>query len=384
MWNPWKNQPARDDKPSEPEVPDEIITREFAAEGSMLQLLTMDADTVITTGGENISVTVTGCRSELDKLVIDSINGLSIASQRPNASVSISISVNSRSIWQVLLAALFGNHEELLRVTGLGDKHRLKIRATVPDGTDLVLRDYEGSAEADGVYGKVNANVSFDTVLWLNRVMSLSVNAGSGLDLTVQRVVEGDARIKAGYDSKVVIFGGAMETLDLRTGSGARVTVDALSNQVTAVGSYDCEFRLGTIRNLLKVNVGSGSVIYFETDEAEQVQLDMSYDCTVKGMGAVRHVGIKAGSGAEIILGSVTDRLDADCSYDTKLATTQGAGTNTVDVKMGSEADLRLIGSIQQGAIVTTYDASVAVGSLGQVRTSFGSDTDFATGYFTA
>lgn len=375
----WKSQ---DDKPTEPEVPDEITTREFAASGSLLQLLAMDADTVITTGGENISVTVTGRQSKLDKLVVDNTNGLSIASQRPN--VNVSIKINSRSIWKLLLAAFFGDGDELLNIVGLGDEHKLKVVATVPDGTDLTLKDYDGSVEANGLYGEVNANVSFDTTLRLDRIMSLDIDGGSGLDLRVQNVTEGDVRIKTSYDSEIEILDGIIGTLDLRTGSGAEATINARSNQATAVGSYDCEFHLGRVQNLLKVNVGSGSEVYFETDEAEQVKLTTSYDCTVESTGSTLRADIKTGSGSEVTLGAVTDRLDAECSYDCTLVTTRGKGTNTVDAKMGSGADLRLVGAIEQGVITTSYDSSVQVGSLGKVRTSFGSDTDFETGYFAA
>jgi hypothetical protein len=377
MRKPWKNRPQPDNAPSEKEAPDEVITREFTGVGSLLQLQSMDADTVIQTGGETLSVTVTGRQSKLDKLVIDETNGLSITSQRPK--INISLTINGKSIWR-LLFELFFTTKTVEQVINCEDKHKLKIVATVPAGTDLLLTDYDGSLEANGVYGEVNARVSYDTTLRLDRLTTLDVNSDSGLDLTVQNM-EGNAHINTSYDSKVKILGGVIGECDVRTDSGADVLIKARCSEVTAKGSYDCTFRFGTITRL-KVDADSGARIYFDCDEANQVEIETSYDSVVTGTGKTRRAIVRTDSGCSVTLGEVTDRFEARCSYDCKVVTTAGEGTRYVMVHMDSGADVQLIGHIREGLITTSYDSSVLVGILGSgVRTNFDGETNLSTGY---
>jgi hypothetical protein len=373
----WKELFGQDEKPSEPEVPDEITTREFAAPGSLLQLLTMDADAVIKTGGENISVTVTGRQSVLDKLIVDNTNGLSITSQRPN--INLSIKINGKSIWRLLGDVLSGKVVDT--IVNYADKYKLKITATVPVGTDLVLNDYDGSVEADGVYGEVKAGVSYDTKLRLDRLTMLDVQSDSGLDLTVKGI-EGNARIETSYDSKVKILSGVLSEFFIRTDSGADVLVKARCSEATASSSYDCTFRFGVITSQLTVNADSGCKVYFDCDEANQVDVQTSYDCTITATGKTRRAIIRTDSGCHVTLGAVTDKLDAECSYDCSLVTTEGTGTRYVAVQMDSDADVQLIGTIEAGHITTSYGSSVLVGVLGSgVRTNFDGDTQLSTGY---
>lgn len=373
----WKDLFGQDDKPSEPEVPDEVTTREFAAAGSLLQLLTMDAETVIKTGGDNISITVTGRQSVLDKLVVDNTNGLSVTSQRPN--INLSIKMSGKSIWGLLGDVISG--KVIDTIVNYADKYKLKITATVPVGTDLVLKDYDGSVDADGVYGEVKAGVSYDTKLRLDRLTMLDVHSDSGLDLTVKGI-EGNARIETSYDSKVKILSGVIGECFIRTDSGADVLVKARCSEATASGSYDCTFRFGVITSQLSVNTDSGAKVYFDCDEANQVDIRTSYDSTITATGETRRAIIRTDSSCHVTLGSVTDKLDAECSYDCSLVTNEGAGTRYVTVQMDSGADVQLIGTIEAGRITTSYDSSVLVGVLGSgVHTSFDGETRLQTGY---
>lgn len=384
MSNSWKKQdPAgggRSERPSEAEV----ATREFTASGpsgSLLRLLSMDADTVITSdpAAGAITVTVTGQRSRIESLLVDNTDGLSITSQRPVT--DIFMSVNGMSVWELFKGLFTGRTLEQIAV--IDRVRRLKIVATVPAGTHLSLADYAGSLQADGVCGEVDASVVYDTRLRLGRVSMLNVRGDSGLDVTVDSVY-GNATVKATYDATIKILDGDMARCDLHTDMGANVLVKATTAEMTAKGSYNCTFSLGTVTGVLRATADSGGRITFHCDDANQVDVRTSYDGDVTATGATRRAILCTGSGCNVTLGAVTDRITAGCEYDCTLTTTEGQGTDYVDIKMGDGADVQLIGLISAGTITTGYDSSVCVGALGSgVRTRVGNNTQITTGYGT-
>lgn len=390
MWS-WKNlgdaidvlvgnATTANQAPTADALPDVTTTREFTGVGSLLALATMDADTIITTSEtEDFSVTVTGRKSLLDKLVVDNRSGLSITAERPNANFSVVI--NQPSVFSIFKSIKAGS--ELLKQLKLDpEAYRLKIVATVPQGTNLRLKDYSGSIALNGVLGKVSGNVSYSTRLTLDTIAGLDLKSDSELGLDVDSLT-GNASIETSYNGRVVIRKGFIDKLSVVSGSELQLTVGAPCTTATLRGAYSCQYKLGTVSKSLRVNTGSEAELQFAANDMDDVDITTSYDTKILSSGTIRRVRLKTGSQAKIELGAVTELLTGSCDYNCTIITTNGEGTAEVDLTMGSEATIHLIGTTARGEIVANYSPRLRVGALGeQVRTRLGSDASIKTGYF--
>ena len=346
----------------------------------------MNATVTIESGPhEELTATVTGYESRLDGLVVDVSAGLRLVDEGTNQSLSI-LFEGSEDFWTLVWRLIRPARTVIGTINQILDdrvKRPLQITVTVPERTAISLRDFSGAITANGLYTTVDLEVLDDTVVSLGAITGLTLEAGSGSEVSV-KYLTGDCKATLGCNSKLLVTSGAIEALDLDVDSGCKSEFQLSCQDVTYTAASNTEFQIWALLGALHAEVDFESTVdLVECRDARSVDMTVGSDCTITCRGSVADASFDLDSSTEVTLGSVTQQLNVEAGYDCKVVTTKGPGTASISIEMEDEAELHLIGAIQEGVITLGDESDVFVGQiLGEVSTNFGSDTRLRTGYF--
>lgn len=194
-----------------------------------------------------------------------------------------------------------GGDRVRIRSSGSGLEAHADLRIEVPPGTDLIVYNAVGRADATGVSADLRLDLSSGGATVADHTGRLEVDTGSG-GVSV-RNVQGEVEVDTGS--------GSVEVVDV---NGSRVLVDTGSGSVRGGGirSASVEIDTGSGRVELervsapdvRVDTGSGSVELELLDSVESLEVDT-------GSGGVT-VALPQGLNAEIEVDTGSGGIDVD------------------------------------------------------------------------
>ncbi len=390
MWNKRKhpdNPPALSDvaaqlaqaQPSNLGQPDEESTSYYAGRGSTLTLKRLQgAQIEITTDADasEISACVSGWRSKLDKLIVSNGDGLSITGQPVSQLVFLEVTPKSSTLQRLL--GLASGYEFKWRMVEEPEKDKLKLSIIVPEGTCVVLDDVQGTVEAKGRYGTVNAHVPQDTILEFEEVAGMELRTGMRCGIYIDRI--GSCAAALAPETTLHIDSGTVALADIEAQHGCVVMLMARCESVLFAAEGHSALT-AVVTGTLKAKVKANASLDITCDNAAKLDVDASSGCTLESSGTVARAAINAGMGSTITLGDVTEHLDARVGYNSSLATTAGGGVALANIKLEFGSALQLMGMISEGTISLGHDSTFKVGRLGSAVSLELSSIKLQTGY---
>ncbi len=375
MWFGRKNPGKQRVTTSEP-VEDPTIERTYSGFGDLLTLIDMDAEATVETGPyEELTATIIGLQSIIDKIVVDTSEGLSITCPEPWLDM-LDFSQGNLLKAIVMMSRTMGKLSVALKAA------RLKVRITVPEGTCLRLDNQRGTLHAQGVYGDVSATAASSARLEFACITGLDLNADSSTVVRVERL-DGVCRAALSYSSQLAVLSGTIESADVSADSSCKTVLRANCHDVEYEGAYNSMLEVAHIAGTFRAELDSSSTASVRFEEAAQCSITAAYNCQVTATGVVREASLKLDSAVRVKLGAVPDRLKARLGYSSSIVTREGEGTANVDVSADSSCAVSLVGAIRSGSIKLAYGSRLRVGELMRsVRVTRDSGSSVETGYF--